>query len=452
MKVVRDSKFRHVFGEATKEKYEDLRVSPKIAESTGIRGNSKFICFPWESGGGGTLAVIPRSKSGRCPRDLPLISGHTGPILDFEFNPFDDNMLLSASEDNLMKIWQIPDEGLKAHLRESMADLKGHSKKIMFCTFNPCVSSIVASSAFDLTTKVWNIAEQEEAFSIDMPDQAMHLKWNYTGNLLAVTAKDKKLRIIDPRTNKFCCACKVHDGSKASKVEWLSSPTLMDQNHLLVTTGFTSQAQRQIGVWDMRKFSETEDVEPLNMLDLDNGTGALYPFFDAGTQMLFVAGKGDANVRYFEAVEGEPFLHYVEMFSTITPQKGFCFMPKGCVDVNKHEVMLGLKLESNTIQPVSFKVPRKSKEFQDDLFPNGPAGVPSMVPDEWVSGAEPRPPVLRSMKPGAEAVARPAGAAATGVVSVKDLKKQLAEAQAKIQALEKENEVLKAEVAQLKGS
>mmetsp|Transcript_130214 Transcript_130214/g.291165 ORF Transcript_130214/g.291165 Transcript_130214/m.291165 type:complete len:459 (+) Transcript_130214:63-1439(+) len=455
MKVVRDSKFRHVFGEPDKKTYEDLRLSSKATESTGIRGNSKFFSFPWDSGGGGALAVVPLPRTGRLPRDLPLVTGHSGPILDFEFNPFDDNMLCSCSEDLTVKVWNIPDEGIKAHLKEPLVNLEGHGKKVSFCTHNPSVNGIVATTSFDLTCKIWNIAEQEEAFSLPVADQVLSLKWNYTGSLLAATCKDKKLRIIDPRQRSIAAECKIHEGAKASKVEWLGSTNLLDECNKLVTTGFSSQAERQLNVWDMRNFSSTEDAKELNQLILDQGTGALYPFWDPGCQMLYLAGKGDGNVRFFEATPEEPYLHYISDYRSTTPQKGFAFFPKRCVDVSRHEIMKGLKLETTSVIPISFRVPRKSEAFQEDLFPDCTAGVAAMQAEEWVSSEESRPPIQQSMRPGAASAAAAQGAgsgAATGVVSVKDLKKNLAEAQVRIQALEKENELLKAELAQLKGA
>ncbi|CAE7536137.1 corA [Symbiodinium pilosum] len=220
---------------------------------------------------------------------------------------------------------------------------------------------------------------------------------------------------------------------------------------MIVSTGFSSQAERQINLWDIRKLPAdgTGDVSAVTSLNVDQGTGALYPYFDPGTQMLYIAGKGDSNVRYFEVTNGDPFLHYLEAYKSTVPQKGWDFLPKRCVDVSVHEVMRGLKLETSSIQPVSFRVPRKSEAFQEDIFPDCAAGIPNMTADDWVSGQECRPPTLTSMRPGAM---RTQGntSSAPAVVSVKDLKKQLAEAQERIKSLETENAALKEELAKAK--
>jgi coronin-1B/1C/6 len=327
--------------------------------------------------------------------------------------------------------------------------LEGHGKKVTFCTFNNSAGNIVASTSFDQTIKVWDITEQEEAFSMPTPDMVTCMKWNYMGSMLATTSKDKKMRLIDPRAARTACECKIHDGVKASKLEWLSSRSSTDE-YKMVTTGFSSQAERQIGVWDTRMFKQSSDetVEPLNMLILDQGTGALFPFFDEGTGLLFIAGKGDGNVRYFEITAEDPHIHFISQFGTTVPQKGFDFLPKRCVDVGSHEIMRGLKLETSCVQPISFKVPRKSEAFQEDIFPDCIAGIPAMASDKWRAGKEGCAPVLRSMHPDAkdaspQKASSASSAGASGVVSVKDLKKQLAEAHARIEVLEQENALLK---------
>mmetsp|Transcript_14165 Transcript_14165/g.33630 ORF Transcript_14165/g.33630 Transcript_14165/m.33630 type:complete len:1502 (+) Transcript_14165:67-4572(+) len=448
MRVVRESKYRHVFGKATGDFFHDVRLPGHPLESTAIRGNSKFVCFPWESVG--TLAVIPATEFQRVPMDLPLVAGHARRITDFEFSPFNDSLLLSASEDQTMKLWQIPAEGLTQHLQKPLLTLEGHGKTVSFSTFNPVASNIVASAgsaAFDHTCKLWNLADQEHRteeayYSIQVPGQATHLKWNYTGSLLAVACKDKKLHIVDPRQSKISAACTICEATKPTKVEWLGGPA--EECNYIITTGFTSQAERQINMWDLRKIPANgqSKVGSMNTLNVDQGTGALYPYFDPGTRMLYIAAKGDSNVRYFEVTNADPYLYYVDCYKSTVPLKGFDFLPKRCVDTRVHEVMRGLKLEASAIQPVSFRVPRKSDSFQDDIFLDCPSGRPALTANEWLASKACDGPVLTSMRPG-QMQTQGSESSAPALVSLKDVKKQLAEAERRIQALEDENASLK---------
>ena len=56
-----------MFGEAYKEKYENVRPSQNTCESSCMKGNSKYVAFPWQTGGGGSLCVL--SAVGQCKLD-----------------------------------------------------------------------------------------------------------------------------------------------------------------------------------------------------------------------------------------------------------------------------------------------------------------------------------------------------------------------------------------------
>ena len=40
----------------------------------------------------------------------------------------------------------------------------------------------------------------------------------------------------------------------------------------------------------------------------------MLPFFDADTNMLYLAGKGDTNIRYFEIDDEPPYQYFVNQF------------------------------------------------------------------------------------------------------------------------------------------
>lgn len=95
----------------------------------------------------------------RLEADLPLIKGHAGPVVDFDFSPFNDSLLATASEDGTIKIWLIPDEGITHDVSECDAELRGHSKKLILSKFHPSSDYTLASCALDNTVRIWDISQ-----------------------------------------------------------------------------------------------------------------------------------------------------------------------------------------------------------------------------------------------------------------------------------------------------
>lgn len=445
--VVRNSKFRHVFAEPSKEKFLDCRPSSKATESIGIRASDQFLAFPWDSGAGGALAVMAHNKVGRVPHTLPLLYGHGAAILDFEFDPFEPRRILTCSEDTTCKLFMLPEGGLTEAMRDPVKVFTGpeaHNKKVSFSTFNPVAQGIFASAGFDNKLKVWNVEADTPAFSMDTAEVVLSMRWHKDGQVLGTTSKDKMLRVIDPRLTKVAQETKGHGGSKASKMLFAPDP------HMMITTGFSQQAERQLFLWDRRQLEE-----PVRDWVLDQGTGSVFPHLDEDTNMLYLWGKGDGNIRYYELQDGDLFT--LETFRTTVPQKGVCFLPKRCVNVMKKEVLKAFKLEGNAVQPLSFVCPRKSDLFQEDLYPDCEAGFPGVGGDEWLEGADGTL-ARRPMRPGAAADVVQAPKAPTLREQLEEAKQTIAEQKKRIEALEaggdqvlkQENEKLKAEVLALK--
>lgn len=63
-RVVRQSKFRHVFGQAAKNDqcYDDIRVSRVTWDSTLCTVNPKFVAIIVDASGGGAFLVLPLNK------------------------------------------------------------------------------------------------------------------------------------------------------------------------------------------------------------------------------------------------------------------------------------------------------------------------------------------------------------------------------------------------------
>ncbi|CAD7925417.1 unnamed protein product [Amoebophrya sp. A25] len=449
--IVRQSSFRHVWGDPWKSKWEDLRPATKVSESSGVKANSQFVAIPWGTGGGGNICLLDWTKTGRMPPSLPVVSGHQGGILDFEFSPFDENLIASASEDCFFRLFRIPQGGLKENLKESVCEIQ-HPKKVSLLNHNPVAASIVATGAYDHVVRILNVETQDSIAEVQFSDLLQHIRWNAEGSLLTVCCKDKFIHVVDPRVKKGVVALnKAHEGVKSMKTVWLDGPN--HRSDRILTTGFSGMAERQVAIWDLRNFTaDPSGGEPLHRLPLDQGTGALFPFYDADTRMLYIAGKGDGNVKYFEIVEEPPFFHYITDFRSTTPQKGFDFLPKYAVDVGKKEIMRGVKCESNAVQAISFQVPRKSEAFQSDLYPDTFAPVAALSADEWEAGVSKQRQRISMNRSEAGSVTgdmlmqMQAATATPKIKSVREYKEELGAAYTRIQELEAENAALKAQL------
>lgn len=202
-------------------------------------------------------------------------------------------------------------------------------------------------------------------------DMVLSVGWNYDGSLIATTCKDRKLRVWDPRTQKEVHVAESHGGIKGSRLVWLGN------TGRILTVGFSKSQERQIHLWDGKDWEK-----PLKEEIIDTSAGIIMPFWDDDSKMLYLAGKGDGNIRYYEFVDEDPAIYYyVSQFQSSTPQRGMAALPKRCVDVTNNEIMNLFKLTPNAIEPISFRVPRKSDQFQEDLFPDCISDEPALTAD-----------------------------------------------------------------------
>jgi len=202
--------------------------------------------------------------------------------------------------------------------------------------------------------------------------------------------KTKKLRIFDPRGGqKPTSETADHPGSKGSRVIWLG------KRDKIVTCGFDAGSERQMNLYDSRKLNEK-----IGTVKIDSSPSSLLPFYDDDTQILFVAGKGDANIRYYEIDESAPFIHYLNEFKSKDPQAGLGLLPKLSCKVETCEVANFIKVTpAGWALPIRFEVPRKDfSGFQEDLYPPTPDGKACMSSSEWFSGSN-KSPNLISLDP-----------------------------------------------------
>ncbi|XP_014672221.1 PREDICTED: coronin-6-like [Priapulus caudatus] len=148
-RVVRDSKFRHIYGQSAKrqECYDGIRITKSSWDSPFCVVNPKFLAIITEAAGGGSFIVIPIPQVGRIERDYPLISGHKGAVLDIAWCPFNDNVIASSSEDCTVKVWQIPEKWpLRLNIETPVVDLVMHQRRVGLIIWHPTANNILLSA------------------------------------------------------------------------------------------------------------------------------------------------------------------------------------------------------------------------------------------------------------------------------------------------------------------
>eukprot|EP00058_Branchiostoma_floridae_P026551 XP_002612042.1 hypothetical protein BRAFLDRAFT_127249 [Branchiostoma floridae] len=318
-----------------------------------------------------------------------MVAGHRAAVLDIQWSPFDDTIIASCSEDMTIKVWVIPEKGLEESITEPEASLESvHQRRVGFIAWHPSAHNILMSAGSDNFVVIWNVGTEEPLsliechtdilwscgwnfnmfYYMEMPnfspmspragsdnfvviwnvgteeplsliechtDILWSCGWNYNGTRIVTTCKDKTLRVIDPRTGDVI------------------------SNNL---------------------------SEPITLEEIDTSNGVIFPFYDPDNNMVYLGGKGDSNIRYYEVTEQSPYVHYIDRFDTSDPQRGLGFMPKRGVNALQNEIARFYKLHPNKCEPISFTVPRKSELFQEDLYPDTASQVPALSADEWIEG------------------------------------------------------------------
>ena len=216
--------YRHIYGDSAKGKgqYSDVKNALTSGESQYIKANGKF----WAHGratGGAPIFITKISDVGRQKAGQKYISTHKGRLTDFDFHPFIETLIATGSDDTKVNISKFPSEGLTENITTPEISIAGHKKKISLIRFHPSANNVIASASYDRTVKIWNIENAACLGTMsECKDNIYSMDWNKDGSMLAVTGKDKVLRVYDPRQQDS--AIKIEGAFGGIKSRYTMSP------------------------------------------------------------------------------------------------------------------------------------------------------------------------------------------------------------------------------------
>ncbi|NXX84869.1 CORO7 protein, partial [Urocolius indicus] len=297
-------------------------------ESDGFCVNSQRVALPLLSAGG-QIAVLEHSRPGRLPdAAMPTIENGVA-VADLCWDPFDTRRLAVAGEDAKIRLWRIPEGGLREPLREPEAVLEGHTEKIYSIRFHPLASDLLASSSYDMTVRIWELGTGREALCLQgHTEQIFSMAWSPDGTKLATVSKDGRLRLYEPRRSlQPLQEGPGPEGSRGARLVWVCS------GDFLLVSGFDSRSERRILLYRAQALPEG----PVSVLGLDVAPSTLLPFYDEDTSVLFLTGKGDTRVFLYEVTPEPPYFLECNSFTSTEPHKGLAFLPKPACELRDVE-------------------------------------------------------------------------------------------------------------------
>ncbi|PWN35471.1 DUF1900-domain-containing protein [Meira miltonrushii] len=400
----------------------DISRSP---DARMIAISRRFFALPI-SGPGGRLGVHPIESTGRLPLHFPSLN-HGTPLIDFCFDPFNDDQIISIAADATVRLWGIPEpvEGENGieFASEQLGNVKPISEvqlpgsgKVSELVPHPFIQGLVAAlpadgegklHLIDLTTSI--------IVSIDIPGQGLFSgSWSPDGSVLAVSAKDKKAYILDLRAGakaEVLASIAAHDSPRSFRCVWVDG-------EYLLTIGHTIGSLRQIKLFRLGGFEGVEEIAKHN---LDASPSVLFPSYDPDTNILYLWSKGERIVSAYEVQpdaeaaaantgtgtstaramaqqQSKEIFTQLPSFQHANPQLGVTFLPKDMLDVRNVEVASAFRVCKSDLQRVSWNVPRSRPEFfQDDVYP--PTVLirqPLLDIESWLSGQDVAQPVPRT--------------------------------------------------------
>ena len=266
-----------------------------------------YLSLNWNASGGGAFAILPlpspfrplpKNLPYKLPDVIPLARGHTAPVLDTDWSPFDDSVVVSGGEDGKLLVWKVSEdmfegwgaEGWVPQDFDPVARIDGSSRKIGAVLFHPTASHVLAAASGEHSVKLWDLASSDSprATLVGHTDTIQSMAYNNTGTILATTSRDRKLRLFDPRAGgEAVRVAEGHGGIKGVRVCWMG-----DKDNF-ATTGFSKMSDREVIIW------ESGGLGIVKKMTLDQSAGVVMPFWSDNNVLFLGAAYLSHCLVYF---------------------------------------------------------------------------------------------------------------------------------------------------------
>jgi WD40 repeat protein len=226
-------------------------------------------------------------------RCLHTLTGHSGTLSSVNalaISP-DDYTLASASDDKIIKLWDL-------NTQKVLATLSGHSQAIKSLAFSPD-GKILATAGDDKTIKLWQVETLQEICTLLGHLQAVKsVAFSPDGQILASGSWDKTIKLWDVNTGTEICTLTGHQLK-------VNSVAFSPQGQLLASASY----DRTIRLWQIPKRGEGTFIQNRPCYSLlstlsGHAWAVLTVAFSPDGQIL-ATGSDDNTIKLWEVNTGQ---------------------------------------------------------------------------------------------------------------------------------------------------
>ncbi|KAI8904439.1 WD40-repeat-containing domain protein [Gorgonomyces haynaldii] len=223
----------------------NLRAGFNVASNTNFSSNdvrwaqSKNIIVTAAASGAVLVWDVLKSSTDKLER---VIIEHSRSVNRICFHPTEHSLLLSASQDGTMKLWDLRTKSASRHT------MRGKAESVRDIAFNPAGSYEFIAAFENGCVQKWDIRNPSnlERLWNAHSGLALTVDWQQDGSLFASGGRDKALKIWDPRSESKKPISIMNTIAPISRAKWRPG-----YNSQIATASLSFDSR--IHVWDMRR-------------------------------------------------------------------------------------------------------------------------------------------------------------------------------------------------------
>jgi len=220
---------------------------------------------------------------------------HTSSVLSLSHNKLVRNLLLSASADSTIKLWDLnqgPSDSSSTF--SAIRSFSMHTDKVQSAQWNPKEASVVLSGGWDGKLKVWDSRNAQEGVEVQVNSDVECLRWDpFNPQAFIVTLDNGLIQSFDSRMLSPFSAAKKSD---APKPLWTlaahdSSVSAFDISPIIPGLLISGGLDKMVKVWNLEDKSGSPTLSMVVSRDLGVGKVFSVSFCPDDPTTVAVAGS-----------------------------------------------------------------------------------------------------------------------------------------------------------------